>query len=152
MNRNDHEMAMARAAHLLPENARQLVDMLTLATTLKLVDAYGGTHFPIPKTARQEGQYFAALAEAVGVDAANKLVKRYGNTRLYVPKCAAALRALRDASIRADYDMSCGELGHNATVNNVLVPKYKLCDRRIEEILSKADDLQPAIEAQGSLF
>jgi hypothetical protein len=49
MNRSDHEMAMARAAHLLPENARQLVDMLTLATTLKLVDAYGGTHFPIPR-------------------------------------------------------------------------------------------------------
>ncbi len=55
MNRNDHEMAMARAAHLLPDNARQLVEMLTLATTLKLVDAYGGTHFPIPRLQGKRG-------------------------------------------------------------------------------------------------
>jgi hypothetical protein len=152
MNRNDHEMAMARAMNHLPDSARHLVDLISLAITLKLVDAYGGTHFPIPKTARQEGQYFAALSEAVGVDAAAVLVKRYGNTRLYVPQCAAALRALRDANIRADYDAVVAELGHNATVNNVLVPKYKLSDRRIEQILSKVDDLLPANTSQGALF
>ncbi|WP_159875834.1 hypothetical protein [Aquitalea denitrificans] len=38
---------------------------------------------------------------------------------------------------------NCLELGHNATVNKVLVPKYRLCDRRIEEILDKEDDLAP---------
>jgi hypothetical protein len=35
------------------------------------------------------------------------VVKHYGNTRLYVAKCARAIRALRDASIRADYDAHC---------------------------------------------
>ncbi len=151
MKRPEHEIA--RAAHLLPDNAKELVNLLTLPVTLKLVEAYGGTHFPVPKTARAEGQYFAALSEAVGVDAAGTLVRRFGNTRLYVPKCAKALRALRDANIRADYDKSCAELGHNATVNNVLVPKYGLCDRRIEKILERPDDLLPvADELQGSLF
>jgi hypothetical protein len=153
MNRNDHEMAMARALHLVPENVRTIIDLIGLSATIKLVEAYGGTHFPVPKTVRQEGQYFAALSEAVGVDAAAMLVKHYGNTRLYVAKCARAIRALRDASIRADYDSHCLELGHNATVNNVLVPKYRLCDRRIEEILEKEDQLIPlSSDGQGSLF
>lgn len=152
MNRDKHEMAMARAVNHLPESARHLVDLISLAVTLRLVEAYGGTHFPIPKTARREGQYFAALAEAVGVDAAAVLVKRYSNTRLYVPQCAAALRALRDAGIRADYDAVVAELGHNATINNVLVPKYKLSDRRLEQILSKVDDLLPVDGEQGVLF
>ncbi|MTD32538.1 Mor transcription activator family protein [Paludibacterium denitrificans] len=146
------EDAILRAQHLLPENARELVRLISLPMTMKLVDLLGGTHFPIPKTARQEGQYFSALAEVVGVDAARTLTKHYGNTRLYVPKCAAALRALRDAEIRADYDRHCRELGHNATVNNILVPKFKLCDRRIEEILSKADELLPENVPQGQLF
>ncbi len=80
------------------------------------------------------------------------LVKHYGNTRLYVAKCVRAIRALRDASIRADYDSHCLELGNNATVNNVLVPKYLLCDLRIEEILDKEDDLDPQIAKQHALF
>lgn len=81
------------------------------------------------------------------------LVKHYGNTRLYVAKCASAIRALRDTRIRADYDAHCLELGHNATVNNVLVPKYRLCDRRIEEILDKMDELSPSHRTiQGLLF
>lgn len=146
-----NEDEIARALHILPENARLLVSQLGLGTTLKLVTAYGGTHFPVPKTSRQEGQYFAALSEAVGVDAAKMLIRHYGNTRLYVPKCAAALRALRDANIRADYDRHCRELGHNATVNNILVPKYRLCDRRLEKILDKVDNLLPEA-AQGQLF
>ncbi|BAK76471.1 Mor transcription activator domain protein [Pseudogulbenkiania sp. NH8B] len=147
-----NEEAIARAQHLLPENARELVRLIGLNLTMKLVDLLGGTHFPIPKTAKQEGQYFAALAEVVGVEAAKVLIRQYGNTRLYVPKCAAALRALRDANIRADYDRHCRELGHNATVNHILVPKYRLCDRRLEKILSKVDELLPEAAAQGQLF
>ncbi|NHR06505.1 transcriptional regulator [Chromobacterium haemolyticum] len=149
MNETQHEAAMSRALHLLPENARHLVDIIGLATTLKLVNAFGGTHVSVPKTTRERGS-FSALAEVVGAETARLLVRRYGDTRLYVPKCAAALRGLRDANIRADYDKWCRELGHNATVNNVLVPKYRLCDRRLEDILSKTDEVLP--EAQGSLF
>ncbi|KJV29070.1 hypothetical protein VI06_11065 [Aquitalea magnusonii] len=65
----------------------------------------------------------------------------------------AMARALRDTSIRAGYDTHCLELGHNATVNNMLVPKYRRCDRRIKEILDKEDDLVPLSDTgQGSLF
>ncbi|QBJ79243.1 hypothetical protein [Aquitalea sp. USM4] len=35
---------------------------------------------------------------------------------------------------------NCLKLGNNATINNVLVTKYRLCERRIEEILDKGDD------------
>ncbi|WP_199104453.1 hypothetical protein [Aquitalea sp. ASV11] len=47
---------------------------------------------------------------------------------------------------------NCLELGHNATVNNVLVPKYRLCDRRIEEILDKGDDWVPLSDTGQGLF
>lgn len=50
-------------------------------------------------------------------------------------------------------DSNCLELGHNATVHNVPVLKYRLCDCRIEEILDKEDDLVPlSYTGQGSLF
>ncbi len=45
------------------------------------------------------------------------------------------------------------ELGHNATVNNILFPNYRLGDRRIEEILEKeADRIPLSSNGQGSLF
>lgn len=147
-----NEDEITRALHILPENGRELVRLIGLKLTMKLVELLGGTHFPIPKTAKQEGQYLAALSEVVGVDAAKVLIQHYGNTRLYVPKCTYALKALRDANIRADYDRHCRELGHNATVNNILVPKYSLCDRRLEKILDKVDQLLPDDTMQGQLF
>jgi hypothetical protein len=56
-------------SHLVPENVRTIIDLIGLSATIKLVEAYGGTHL-VPKTVRQEGQYFAALSEAVGVEPA----------------------------------------------------------------------------------
>ncbi|WP_161968978.1 hypothetical protein [Aquitalea magnusonii] len=48
---------------------------------------------------------------------------------------------------------NCLELGHNSTINKVLVPKYRLCDWRVEEILDKEDDIVPLGDTgQGSLF
>ena len=55
--------------------------------------------------------------------------------------------------VKAYGDSNCLELGHNATVNKVLVPKYRLCDCRIEEILDKEGDLVPLSDTgQVSLF
>jgi hypothetical protein len=106
----------------------------------------------VPKTVRQEGQYFAALSEAVGVEPAAMLVKHYGNTRLYVPS-APEPSALCAMPASGPTTTPTAWAGHNATVNNVLVPKYRLCDRRIEEILDKEDDLaQLSDTGQGSLF
>ncbi|MBA4707600.1 hypothetical protein [Aquitalea aquatica] len=77
--------------HLVPENVRIIIDLISRSTTIKLVEAYGGSN--------------------------------------------------------------CLELGNNATVNNVLVTKYRPCDRQIEETLNKEDDLAPLSDTgQGLLF
>ncbi|WP_062789276.1 hypothetical protein [Aquitalea pelogenes] len=77
--------------HLVPENVRAIIDLISLSATIKQVETYGGSN--------------------------------------------------------------CLELGHNATVNKVPVPNYRLCDRRIEEILDKGDDWVPLSDTgQGSLF
>ncbi|KJV33445.1 hypothetical protein VI06_02215 [Aquitalea magnusonii] len=77
--------------HPVPENVGTIIDLISRSTTIKLVEAYGGSN--------------------------------------------------------------CLELGNNATVNKVLMPKYWLCDRRIEEILDKEDDLVPLSDTgQGLLF
>ncbi|RMC95597.1 hypothetical protein EAY64_13545 [Aquitalea palustris] len=77
--------------HLVPENVRTIIDLISRSATIKLVKAYG--------------------------------------------------------------DSNCLELGHNSTINKVLVLKYRLCDCRIEEILDKEDDLVPLRDTgQVSLF
>lgn len=77
--------------HLLPENVRTIIDLISRSATIKLVEAYGGSH--------------------------------------------------------------CLELGHNTTVNKLLVPKYRLGERMIEKILDKEDDLVPLSDTgQGLLF
>ena len=89
----------------LPPQARELVDLIGLPATMALVAAYRGQPLQVAKGSRVRGQrMIAQLAEKIGRVAANKIVQRYNGTVLRVPKCQAALRAIRDARLQARFD------------------------------------------------
>lgn len=93
----------------LPPIARELVSLIDLPATLRLVEAYGGRHLEIPRGKRMRGTaQIQAIAERIGALAAKKIVGRYAGTVLYVPKCHAALRAHRDAQLQARFDELTG--------------------------------------------
>ncbi len=126
----------------LPAVAQDLVDLIGLAATLRLVEAYGGITFRVSLGARAAGKTrYALLAEVVGKQAADKITARYALTGLYVPICADALRRARDRAICAEFgnltmpgsDMS----GRDAVFT--LARKYRLSDRAVWGILKVTD-------------
>lgn len=84
----------------LPASAQKLIALIGLPATLRLVDAHGG-HMITLYGSDTSLQKMAAL---IGQDAALKLLKFYGNAPFTVPLCHAALKAVRNATIHAEFD------------------------------------------------
>jgi len=121
----------------LPATARDMAQAIGLRKALRLVEVLGGTTFPVPKRETKLGEMrFAVLAGVVGVDAAEVLVRRYGSTDLYIPRCADALRRVRDTAICREYDRLIQTMSGNQAVQR-LARANSLCDRRIFDILKQ---------------
>jgi Mor family transcriptional regulator len=120
----------------LPASVAELVDLLGLQTAMKLVRGLGGTTFPVPKRQTPLGQRrYEMLADVVGTEAADALVGCYGGGELYVPRCAAALQAARDAEINEYFVTETNKGRSSAEVVFHLARRYKLSDRRVWHIL-----------------
>ena len=120
----------------LPASVAELVDVVGLERAMKLVRTLGGTTFPVPKRQTKLGELrYNVLADVVGVDAADALVGHYGGDELYIPRCAAALQAARDAAINETYIAETSKGRSSADVVFYLARRYKISDRRVWDIL-----------------
>lgn len=91
-------------AHL-PRTARDLVDLIGLPATLRLIEARAGQVLAIPKCKRARGQArLVDLADIVGMIAAKKIAQCYGGEYLTVPQCKRAIAAVRDGHLQARFD------------------------------------------------
>lgn len=85
------------------------------------------------------------LAELIGLDNYQKLIKTYGGTPIYIPKADAFIRASRNEQIKADFN------GYNF---RQLAFKYNLTEVQIRSIV--ADDVKriraKPIDGQMDLF
>ena len=137
------------SAALLPASARELAEIIGLAATLRLVEAYAGQVLAIPNGRRQRGrQQIEALAEVVGQAAAEKLCRHLAGQRyLSVPKCQAALRAARDARLQARFDELTGAGRHSARAAvSLLVAEFGLVDSSVWRVLKRpTGDAAPLI-------
>lgn len=139
MNQRVNIADLASVAHVLPENAQLLVRLIGVQKTLQLVERYGGQTFPISKNKTFAGNIrYQAIAEEVGIPAADILTKHFGGESLYIPNCKDAIRETRNRMIRAEFDKHSNEIGVNATVAN-LATSFGLSDRMIWRILKEVD-------------
>lgn len=84
----------------LPDAAHVLIEVIGLQATIDLVKAHGGDEIKVPAVVDGNSRAWAMLQEAIGYEAAKKLVEsRFKGTPVYVPLCTAALRAARDRDI-----------------------------------------------------
>ncbi|MCW3479716.1 DNA transposition protein [Neisseriaceae bacterium JH1-16] len=143
-------MKLETVEHLLPEMAQLIAELIGTSRALKLIEVWGGTTFPVSKNKRRDGQIrFEALAEVVGVEAANTLTRHFGGEVLSIPRCAAAMREVRDRMIRAEFDSETRE--HSAIhVVSQLARKYQMTERWVWCVLKKAD--QTSETRQEALF
>lgn len=143
-------------AHL-PRTARDLVDLIGLPATSRLIEARGGQVLAIPKCKRARGEArLIDLADIVGMIAARKITQRYGGEYLTVPSCKRAFIAVRDADLLARFD-ALDKAGVGARkIANQLAAEFALNERTIWRISKRAaatDNTEEVVEIrQMGLF
>jgi hypothetical protein len=91
----------------LPQSVSDLVDLIGHEATMRLVAAFGGILIEVPSgksLGKVEGPLTARIIETLGGGLAARFMATYGGERLYIPRCAQAIRDERDRAIQADYD------------------------------------------------
>lgn len=136
---------MLLQADNLPTEIRTIAGLIGPEATLRLVERFGGQTIAFVRGARLDTRERRAELDAlVGVAQMELLIAHFGNTDVYIARCADAVRAVRDQEIVAAYDSG-------KTVAE-LVRKHNLSDRRIKQILKDTDNSRPASTAQAGLF
>lgn len=118
---------------LLPGVVRDLAMEIGLPATMTLVENYQGARMWVPVNYDAEH----ILVKLVGHEAMLKLIDIYGGEKPEIPRCVAAIRAVRDAKIRAS-DKSQRQLAF----------EYHLTERQIRNIQNGIED----DDGQADLF
>lgn len=85
----------------LPTAAVEILKVLGLRETIRLVESLGGLDMAVPVGA-QDCRNKALFEEVLGSAAAEAFMEIYGGAKLYIPKCEQALRALRNRQFCAE--------------------------------------------------
>lgn len=114
---------------LLEPILQDLVELIGLHPTMRLVQAYGGVRLYVPKLELEDDH---SLVRLIGSEAAKKLQAMYGGEPHFdIPKAERALRAVRDAEIRA-------KRPHTSV--RLLALENRLTERQIRTICGEVED------------
>jgi Mor family transcriptional regulator len=120
-------MLDVREIEELPQSLVDVAEVIGLAATLALVESAGGVRVYVPERLGDEHR----LIEWLGRDAAAALSAAFAMEELVVPRCADALRRVRNRQIRHERDQGDAPA--------VLALRYRLTERQIYTILSRDD-------------
>jgi Mor family transcriptional regulator len=115
---------------LLPPILQDIVELIGLQPTMRLVETYGGVRLYVPKLELEDDH---PLIRQIGREAAEKLQAMYGGEPHFdIPKAERALRAVRDARIR--HLRSAGASTRTLALDNGLT------ERQIRTICGELED------------
>jgi hypothetical protein len=119
----------------LPDQAREIAGVVGLDDTLRIVSVYGGMALSFSDDTQGEvGTRRDIITQLLGKKKATAFFRRFVNRILYIPRCASALKKVRDVEICQKYD--------RATTIAELVGEYRLTERQIWNILKESADKQ----------
>lgn len=151
LNQHDFEQLI----HLLPPSFASIVAIVGAEKGFALVEKYRGTSFKIGQNRRKQGKVLHfMLAEVVGDECASQIeIALHGQRELYIPKCDALQKALRDCAIRQQFDELTTQkpypmLGNLAAKN--LAQQYNLSERWIWEIVNRPNVVPTVSGSQQS--
>lgn len=97
--------AVQQASSELPRLAQELVEVMGEVPAMQLINAMGGLYLCVPGwPLKRPSTRFDRLVEIVGEEAAIKYSERWGDVEIQVPKCAAAMRLVRNRDITRRYE------------------------------------------------
>lgn len=118
--------------------ARDLVSVIGLSATLRLIEAKGGLSIRIPLGITAPGQVLRdAFVQIIGLEATTHLIGQYGGTMLYVPSCRQARVDSRDQAINRERDRLAKEGRSERGLVDELARQYGLSSRHVWRILKK---------------
>ncbi|MFZ6644443.1 hypothetical protein ACO0LO_01895 [Undibacterium sp. TJN25] len=135
----------------LPQSAQKLIALIGLPATLRLVDAHGGHAINLYNSENS----LERMAESVGREAAQKLLKFYGNDPFTVPLCHRALKAVRNKEVLAEFDRLTMEEGLSARASVTRITRKftpYIHERTIWRILKTTEEIQSVDPRQLSLL
>ncbi|MDT8383021.1 MAG: Mor transcription activator family protein [Gammaproteobacteria bacterium] len=119
----------------LPASVQDLVEVIGLAAALVIVEERGGIRLCVPTRVRHDHW----LMDGIGAQAFNNLVDMYAGEEIEIPRCHAAMRALREQEI-----VNAGES------NSQLARRYGYTERGIRKLKRRVGDKAP--DDQQELF
>nr|DAT42743.1 MAG TPA: Mor transcription activator family [Caudoviricetes sp.] len=155
MNEQNSKADFADLLHLLPSSFAGIVAIVGVDAAFLLVKHLGGTSFKIGANKRKGGKVLHfALAEWVGEANATRIETALkGQRELYIPKCEALLREMRNRQIRHDFDgltlQKMPMKAHLAIKN--LARQYQLSERMVWGIVN-SPPAAPQSATQMGLF
>ena len=149
INEQNSKADFADLLHLLPSSFAGIVAIVGVDAAFLLVKHLGGTSFKIGANKRKGGKVLHfALAEWVGeVNATRIETALKGQRELYIPKCEALLREMRNRQIRHDFD----GLTLQKIPMKALARQYQLSERMVWGIVN-SPPAAPQSATQMGLF
>jgi hypothetical protein len=135
------QLAALYAQPGFPAFARELIRVAGLEAAAALIDAWGGQEWRVPSVVgggtHRGKQRWAALAEIVGEDAAERIVGAWPGEYIFIPFCAAAKGKALEAVLKKEYDaLTTQGWSHRDAVFH-LGTKFRKNYRSIEKIINR---------------
>ncbi|MCK3654896.1 hypothetical protein A4G19_03670 [Pasteurellaceae bacterium Macca] len=130
----------------LPDVVQEMVSVIGLPATEKVIQHFGGVDFRFSL-----GKwYFPKMVEVIGKESADSLRRYFKREKIYIPRCDRALRALRNARFKAEFEALKREQALSGNMAMIaLCPKYGISERYGWEIVRER---LPCATAQQGLF
>lgn len=121
----------------LPELAKEMVSVIGVEDTIRMVKVYGGMTIAFSDERRPDvGSRRDIIERLIGKKKATAFFRHFANRVLYVPRCVSAINRVRNRQVCTDAaSLSVPELAM----------KYQLSERMIWNILKESADITSAV-------
>lgn len=133
------KLRLSDVSQHLPGHIQDLAKVIGLPAAIRLVETMGGTTIQISTCRSYRGEaHQKLLVSVIGKRYATAIARHWPNQAMYIPRCAEALRAMRnlELSLRFERDTAAGQ--PSQLVVTQLALDYKLSDRHIWGILKRS--------------
>lgn len=133
-------MTIKNVQHLLPESIIEMINIIGLSETEKVVNTLGGLSVVFPKKNLSESSVLNAYREILGDDTLHSLWQYYAGCALYIPRCELAIKHLKKQRfINEVSEMKDKGIPITQAVRE-LCPKYQISDRSAWKALGEKTD------------
>ncbi len=130
-------MNIKDAQHLLPQSVQEIITVIGVDDTAKLVELIGGISVEFPATAGVMPPALRLCRDDIDEITLERLCYHYAGERLYIPRCEAALRHLKKAQFINELAALVEDGESLSAAIRRLCPKYQISDRTAWELLKQ---------------